>query len=129
MLGPLAGVAAAGRVIAPRGSLRLRSDFTERFFPRPATRLSALRDEWQRRQSSGGKPVGFSLDESTDRVMGVLKNIGLVRDFAPFVIVLGHGSTSLNNPHESAHDCGAQHEHPSIYQYVGPDTGRWVKLA
>lgn len=107
VLGPLAGVAAAGRVVAPRGSLRLRERFTERFAPRPHTRLSALRDEWVKRQSQRGKPVGFSLDESVDRVQGVLKSIGLTRDFAPLIVVLGHGSTSLNNPHESAHDCGA----------------------
>ena len=107
VLGPLAGVAAAGRVVAPRGTLRVRDGFTDRFAPRPATRLSALRDEWAKRPSTRGKPVGFSLDESVERVLGVLRNIGLTVDFAPFVVVLGHGSTSLNNPHESAHDCGA----------------------
>ncbi len=107
VLGPLAGMAAAGRVVAPRRTLALRDRLLARFVPRPTTQLSALREEWTKQASSRGKPVGFSLQESTDRVVGVLRNIGLTSNFAPFVIVLGHGSTSLNNPHESAHDCGA----------------------
>jgi len=107
VLGPLAGVAAAGRVVAPRSTLMTRDRLLARFLPRPTTRLSALREEWSASASQRGKAVGFSLQESADRVIGVLRNIGLTSGFAPFVIVLGHGSTSLNNPHESAHDCGA----------------------
>jgi uncharacterized protein YbcC (UPF0753/DUF2309 family) len=80
----------------------------ERFAPRPSTRLSALRptDDAADR-SDRGKFVGFSLDEAVDRVGSVLRAIGLTERFAPIVVILGHGSTSLNNPHESAHDCGA----------------------
>src|SRR5690606_28413559 len=92
---------------APRGSLALRDRVTARFAPRPETRLSALREEWEKHPSHRGKPVGFSLDECVERVTGVLRSIGMVADFSPLVILLGHGSTSLNNPHESAHDCGA----------------------
>ena len=36
-----------------------------------------------------------------------MKSIGLVKDFSRFVLLTGHGSTSENNPYESALDCGA----------------------
>jgi uncharacterized protein len=51
--------------------------------------------------------IGFSVDEMTTRVEGLLKSIGLVKDFAPIVYVIGHGSSSVNNPHYAAYDCGA----------------------
>lgn len=51
--------------------------------------------------------VGFTLEEMATRVEGLLKSIGLVKDFAPIVYVVGHGSSSVNNPHYSAYDCGA----------------------
>ena len=43
----------------------------------------------------------------TDIVQRQLAPLGIEGHIAPLVFVLGHGSTSLNNPQESAHDCGA----------------------
>ena len=54
-----------------------------------------------------GLQVGFTVDEMTDRVEKLLRSIGLVSEFAPIVYVIGHGSSSVNNPHYAAYDCGA----------------------
>jgi uncharacterized protein YbcC (UPF0753/DUF2309 family) len=51
--------------------------------------------------------VGFTETEMADRMEGLLKSIGLVKNFAPIVYVVGHGASSANNPHFSAYDCGA----------------------
>jgi uncharacterized protein YbcC (UPF0753/DUF2309 family) len=107
LLGPISGLKTLARVAAPRSSLQWGQRLVSRLAPVPSTRLSAFRVDDSARITDGGKPVGFSLDESIDRVTAVLTNLGLVRDFAPIIVFLGHGSTSLNNPHESAHDCGA----------------------
>ena len=37
----------------------------------------------------------------------MLRNIGLVERFAAIVVIMGHGSSSHNNPHLAAYDCGA----------------------
>jgi uncharacterized protein YbcC (UPF0753/DUF2309 family) len=42
-----------------------------------------------------------------DRVEGLLKSIGLVKDFAPIVYAVGHGASSVNNTHYAGYDCGA----------------------
>ncbi len=54
-----------------------------------------------------GLQVGFTIEEMATRVEGTLRGIGLIRDFAPLIYVVAHGSSSANNPHHSAHDCGA----------------------
>lgn len=50
---------------------------------------------------------GFSLRERADIVGKLLRQIGLTRRFGRLIIVAGHGSSSLNNPHEAAYNCGA----------------------
>jgi uncharacterized protein YbcC (UPF0753/DUF2309 family) len=54
-----------------------------------------------------GLQVGFKIEEMVDRVENVLKSIGLVNNYAPLVYVIGHGASSINNPHYAAYDCGA----------------------
>ncbi|MBL7911923.1 MAG: DUF2309 domain-containing protein [Bacteroidia bacterium] len=54
-----------------------------------------------------GLQIGFNVDEMTTRVEALLKSIGLVKDFAPIIYVIGHGSSSVNNPHYAGYDCGA----------------------
>ncbi len=51
--------------------------------------------------------IGFTQEEMVQRVEGLLKSIGLVKDFAPLVYVIGHGSSSVNNPYYATMDCGA----------------------
>lgn len=54
-----------------------------------------------------GRHSGFTVREMADIVMRVIDDVGIRDRLSPLVLVIGHGSISLNNPHESAHDCGA----------------------
>ena len=54
-----------------------------------------------------GLQIGFTIAEMVQRTESLFKSIGLVKDFAPIVYIIGHGSSSVNNPHYAAYDCGA----------------------
>jgi uncharacterized protein YbcC (UPF0753/DUF2309 family) len=61
-----------------------------------------------------GLQIGFTVTEMTDRVEKMLRCIGLTKNFSPLVYVVGHGSSSANNPHHGAHDCGACSGRPGL---------------
>jgi uncharacterized protein YbcC (UPF0753/DUF2309 family) len=61
-----------------------------------------------------GLQIGFTITEMADRVEKMLRCIGLTKNFAPLVYVIGHGSSSANNPHHGAHDCGACSGRPGL---------------
>lgn len=54
-----------------------------------------------------GLQVGFTIAEMIDIVEGVLRSTCLIENFAPIVYSIGHGASTINNPHYAAYDCGA----------------------
>ena len=51
--------------------------------------------------------VGLDLAARTDLAARVLHAMGLDHQMAPVVVLAGHGSQSVNNPHAAGLDCGA----------------------
>lgn len=50
---------------------------------------------------------GMKMADQINYAKNLLKTIGLTERFSPCIFLLGHGSASLNNPHENAYNCGA----------------------
>jgi uncharacterized protein YbcC (UPF0753/DUF2309 family) len=95
------------RVLSPLAYGKAVRWLNDRFLPDPRTELQFMRNDAESRQATEGLMAGFAIQEMVDRVAGVLGPAGLRAGHARIVMVLGHGSTSINNPHESAYDCGA----------------------
>lgn len=114
LLGSVASLPMVARVLAPRLTSRIRELVSRVVKPNQATLLLIERIDSAGPSPSNHSTVGvqenlnqgFTLEEMANMVQRLLGDLGLKR-FARLVFILGHGSSSLNNPHESAYNCGA----------------------
>jgi len=108
--GAIAAVPLVARVAFPRLAARLGRTAGDMARKRIPTRLNldhAALEKAGQPPLPDGTQAGFQLPEMAAIVRRVLEDIGLTSRFSRIVAVIGHGSSSRNNPHESAHDCGA----------------------
>ncbi len=105
LLGSLNAFPLVARVLFPRLTSQIRSLFGTLIRPTVATQLKLERGLDAEVTDKGVE--GFTLEEMANMIQRLTSDIGIQNRFAPLVIVFGHGSSSLNNPHESAYNCGA----------------------
>lgn len=88
-------------VLFPRRSAATSNPFMhmEKNFP--------LSIEYLGEENENGLRLGYTKEEMAQRVEQVLKSIGLIDNFAQIVYIIGHGSTSTNNPYYAGYECGA----------------------
>ncbi len=105
-IGPLFTIPLVGRILFPRLMANMHRAARGWVAPPPVTRLRLERPEGTT-PGPHDEGIGFTLTEMTNMGERALRDTGLTERFARLVIILGHGSNCLNNPHESAYHCGA----------------------
>ena len=121
IIGLISLVPVVFRVLFPNGYGRMAERAREAVLPAVNTEIPLDREPDPSLTSYPPRKTFFAPKEQADRVAGLLRNLGLVKNFAPFVVLLGHGSKSRNNPHLSAYDCGAcggKHGGPNARVYA-----------
>jgi len=104
-VGVLASVPLVARILFPRLTARVRHMFGRIVRTPPLTRLQLERTAATPGPENGA--VGFTVEEMTAAAERMLRDIGLTAGFSRLMLLHGHGSESLNNPYNSAYNCGA----------------------
>ncbi|MEM8768658.1 MAG: putative inorganic carbon transporter subunit DabA, partial [Pseudomonadota bacterium] len=93
-------------LVEASGPLYAMKLFKDSFFPAPRRHpVNTLRTAQPLTLKKDGVPL--EVEERAELAATALHAMGLERDFAPVVMLVGHGSTSRNNPHAASLDCGA----------------------
>ncbi len=105
VLGSLASIPMVTRILFPRTTAQAKKIFGSIIQPPAVTELHLHREA--ETPGPDESHLGYSVDEMVDIVGRILRDIGLTENMSRLIVFVGHGSGSLNNPHESAYNCGA----------------------
>lgn len=103
--------------VSPVGLSYLPKLFTDSFgltrpVPHPETAGLSRKHNQNKRVSLNegdfqGDPTGIPLADQVAMAKNALTAMSLKDNFARFVLIMGHGSSMVNNPHATGYDCGA----------------------
>jgi uncharacterized protein YbcC (UPF0753/DUF2309 family) len=99
--GYIIGPISAAKTLAPGLIRRISRVMTRRFSP-PATEPAIE----PATEPAGHSSFGLPLDTRAAYAEGIVRTMGLTA-FGRLVVMCGHGSYNINNPHASSYDCGA----------------------
>jgi uncharacterized protein YbcC (UPF0753/DUF2309 family) len=94
-----------GHSIFPRYTSNVTSKIKHYKITRPKTRLNIECLDLSKKKF--GFKVGYTIEEMANIVFNILNSMGLKANLSQLFFVIGHGSSSLNNPHEYSYHCGA----------------------
>ncbi|MDX2503582.1 MAG: DUF2309 domain-containing protein [Gammaproteobacteria bacterium] len=118
---PVSLLTLAGKVFAPRQTGELAESLRDQFDLLVPSKVAVNCDHPKQEPTPEDQQLGYSDSEQADKVEGFLRMIGLINGFSPFIVLLGHGSISQNNPHLAAYDCGAcsgRHSGPNARSFA-----------
>jgi hypothetical protein len=127
------GLVASGRMLLDLFRPKMRADVANAFAHMDADgKLQVECEDPNHREN--GLQVGFLKPEMADIVFNLLSGIGLTDNFSDIIYVIAHGSTTSNNPHYNAYNCGACNGRPGspnarafAYMANNPEVRKLIK--
>jgi len=104
---PGAFLSLAGKVLAPGKMGGVLDWLKQRVEPAVATQIDVNAPADAPAATIEHPIAGYTDEEQLTRLEFFLRNNGMTSGFAPLVAMMGHGSSSQNNPHIAAYGCGA----------------------
>jgi uncharacterized protein YbcC (UPF0753/DUF2309 family) len=121
---PIAALTLAGKAIAPLGWNRTINAIIGKLDGKKTTRINYSVDSIKEDRSTEDNQLGYTVEEQTNIVESFLQNNGMLADFAPLVVMMGHYSRNQNNPHAAAYGCGA-----CSGKFSGPNARAFASMA